>query len=128
MEERCVCCGDVIPEGRQVCPRCQKLAIQRLIPKKRFQGRCSICCLDVGECDWGDENTSLCEENLEANFKYCPRCGQRIDWKGDDYFDNTKENCIFSPLSPCSYPFNDCKDCPANPKNNDPYWGRGVIG
>jgi hypothetical protein len=22
--EHCVCCGDVIPEGRQVCPKCEK--------------------------------------------------------------------------------------------------------
>ena len=22
MEERCVCCGEIIPEGRQVCPNC----------------------------------------------------------------------------------------------------------
>lgn len=22
-ENRCVCCGDIIPEGRQVCPKCQ---------------------------------------------------------------------------------------------------------
>lgn len=22
--EHCVCCGDVIPEGRQVCPACEK--------------------------------------------------------------------------------------------------------
>lgn len=22
--DRCVCCGDVIPEGRQVCPGCEK--------------------------------------------------------------------------------------------------------
>ena len=21
--DRCVCCGDVIPEGRQVCPKCE---------------------------------------------------------------------------------------------------------
>lgn len=21
--DRCVCCGDVIPEGRQVCPACE---------------------------------------------------------------------------------------------------------
>ena len=21
-EERCVCCGEIIPEGKQVCPRC----------------------------------------------------------------------------------------------------------
>lgn len=21
----CVCCGEIIPEGRQVCPRCEKV-------------------------------------------------------------------------------------------------------
>ena len=24
-EDRCVCCGDVIPEGRQVCPKCERM-------------------------------------------------------------------------------------------------------
>lgn len=24
MDNRCVCCGEEIPEGRQVCPRCEK--------------------------------------------------------------------------------------------------------
>ena len=23
MEERCIVCGDVVPEGRQVCPVCE---------------------------------------------------------------------------------------------------------
>lgn len=23
MEERCICCGEIIPEGRQVCPQCE---------------------------------------------------------------------------------------------------------
>lgn len=23
MEERCVVCGEIVPEGRQVCPRCE---------------------------------------------------------------------------------------------------------
>ena len=22
MAERCVCCGEIIPEGRMVCPKC----------------------------------------------------------------------------------------------------------
>ena len=25
-ENRCVCCGDIIPEGRQVCIKCEKSA------------------------------------------------------------------------------------------------------
>lgn len=24
MENRCVCCGEIIPEGRQVCPLCEE--------------------------------------------------------------------------------------------------------
>ncbi len=26
MENRCVCCGEIIPEGRQVCMRCEREA------------------------------------------------------------------------------------------------------
>lgn len=26
MPERCVCCGEIIPEGRQVCPQCERRA------------------------------------------------------------------------------------------------------
>lgn len=29
MEERCVCCGNVIPEGRQVCMYCEELEIDQ---------------------------------------------------------------------------------------------------
>ena len=24
-EDRCVCCGDIIPEGRMVCPICEMI-------------------------------------------------------------------------------------------------------
>lgn len=26
MEDRCVCCGEIIPEGRMVCPKCERRA------------------------------------------------------------------------------------------------------
>lgn len=29
MADRCVCCGEIIPEGRQVCPNCEKKAKER---------------------------------------------------------------------------------------------------
>jgi len=29
MDNRCVCCGEIIPEGRQVCPNCEKKAKER---------------------------------------------------------------------------------------------------
>lgn len=27
--EYCVCCGEIIPEGRMVCPRCEKMDTER---------------------------------------------------------------------------------------------------
>lgn len=35
--DRCVCCGDIIPEGRQVCPNCESGAKPRCI-KSSFYG------------------------------------------------------------------------------------------
>lgn len=29
MENRCVCCGEIIPEGRMVCPNCEEEAKER---------------------------------------------------------------------------------------------------
>lgn len=26
MEDRCVCCGAIVPEGRMVCPQCETAA------------------------------------------------------------------------------------------------------
>jgi hypothetical protein len=28
-ENRCVCCGDIIPEGRWVCPNCERKAKEK---------------------------------------------------------------------------------------------------
>lgn len=30
MEDRCVCCGAIVPEGRMVCPQCEAKAESRL--------------------------------------------------------------------------------------------------
>ena len=29
MEERCVCCGAIIPEGRMVCPACEQMQMRK---------------------------------------------------------------------------------------------------
>ena len=28
MEERCVCCGELIPEGRQICWKCEQAVLK----------------------------------------------------------------------------------------------------
>ena len=36
MEERCICCGRIIPEGHQVCMICEKKTYQGNRTKRRF--------------------------------------------------------------------------------------------
>lgn len=33
MEDRCVCCGAIVPEGRMVCPMCEKEADAKKNPE-----------------------------------------------------------------------------------------------
>ncbi len=35
MSERCICCGETIPEGRQVCPVCETSTIQKYKPEEK---------------------------------------------------------------------------------------------
>ena len=37
-ENRCVCCGEIIPEGKQVCPNCSAKSDK----KERYVGYCTI--------------------------------------------------------------------------------------
>lgn len=37
MENRCVCCGEIIPEGRQVCEKCELNAILDKDPPSRME-------------------------------------------------------------------------------------------
>ena len=42
MEDRCVCCGEIIPEGRMVCVNCEKMITsdnQLYIIQPRHNGR-----------------------------------------------------------------------------------------
>jgi hypothetical protein len=41
MAERCVCCGEIIPEGRQVCPNCEHHIAD--VRKKDELEPCPVC-------------------------------------------------------------------------------------
>lgn len=58
MEDRCVCCGDIIPEGQQVCNNCTESSIKDSGNRRQFdtgavrdiqedKGRCDLLPLDV---------------------------------------------------------------------------------
>lgn len=33
MEDRCIMCGEIIPEGRMVCPACEAAVLRGEIPR-----------------------------------------------------------------------------------------------
>ena len=52
MTDRCVCCGEIIPEGRQVCPTCEQKeclhvwVFDGIIERKGMHAikmKCSVC-------------------------------------------------------------------------------------
>ena len=72
---RCVCCGDIIPDGRMVCPACEKEPCQQI---------------------WLYDG--IVRETRRTHFRYrCQRCGatridqdakKRLDiWNGDGEYD-----------------------------------------
>ena len=56
MKEQCVCCGDIIPEGRQVCPSCESGITSRKMGKGiKFERIRRITGYLVGTMDkWND--------------------------------------------------------------------------
>ena len=80
MSERCVCCGEIIPEGQQVCPSCKKgerkmaelkpcpfcggeakirtVTIGTFKKRKFFYVKCCVC----GNCTSVDREPEIVEE------------------------------------------------------------------
>ena len=75
--ETCVCCGQVIPEGRQVCVICGY---------KVENGKPDL--VEVKHGKWisleeeiGLYSCSICEHKIiKAKSNYCPNCGAKMDW------------------------------------------------
>lgn len=65
IEEKCVICGDIVPEGRQVCPKCasdknEYKEIKRLKNKAKFYYNLAKSYM----CD------VIYDEELEEEYKY----------------------------------------------------------
>lgn len=77
--EHCVCCGAVIPEGRQVCIICglktnYKQSTADVVEVRHGHWEklkdgywCSNCC--------------ILEKDLKQEYNYCPNCGAKMDGK-----------------------------------------------
>lgn len=55
MKDRCICCGEVVPEGRQVCPKCEGKTNQ-----KKIFGRECIRCTRFFDCNGKEYEGQLC--------------------------------------------------------------------
>lgn len=54
MEERCICCGEIIPEGRSVCPNCM-VAVGKLAKPEKYKKHWSTILKDIwynALCGW----------------------------------------------------------------------------
>ena len=71
-ENRCVCCGEVIPEGRQVCPGCETAEEPKpwkrlwTAPDGTYKGRCDHC---------GFVHYFI--HGHGEQYKFCPQCGEK---------------------------------------------------
>ena len=62
MEDRCVCCGEIIPECRMVCPLCQEK------PNERLKVGDTIKCATSKEMV--DLMMLLAKEGIDTDFLY----------------------------------------------------------
>lgn len=56
MEDRCIVCGDIIPEGRQICLKCEGMTNHK---KRIFDVNC-ITCRRFFECNGKAHKDQLC--------------------------------------------------------------------
>ena len=81
--DRCICCGEIIPEGVQTCPNCNAKVypgrtqlpdrwLMRDVPKRPHVYKMRI---GYGYKCW------QCGHGVSYGaHDYCPKCGQRQDW------------------------------------------------
>ena len=105
-EDRCVCCGEIIPEGTHVCSNCRSKAF----PFEPYPSSCYYSSL-VGERPNQDDclresGTGLCEDchfylpnpEMEAEMReYTLEAA--IETLKDVYEKAQKMDCVFKPVS-----------------------------
>lgn len=104
MTERCICCGAVIPEGRQVCPSCESGEIKDSGERREFssgavrdiqygKGRCDLLPLDV-VAEYltldGDENPVLMSIYRFAQTGDHERLFHALDAFNEQHWKNNK--------------------------------------
>ena len=70
MVDRCVTCGEIIPEGRQICPRCEQGKTPKLGKGVKFQRIRRITGYLVGTLDkWNDAKKAEERDRVKHGVK-----------------------------------------------------------
>lgn len=89
MEDRCIVCGDVIPEGRQICLKCESITEEEAVEKLGWYSSTNGC----GWCTDAEHRRAkrLGVRALKAQIKlkeYIERINQpeynEVVWKKDE--------------------------------------------
>lgn len=69
-DNRCICCGEIIPEGMIACPNCL------VVSKKKDKG-CEFC---KGRAYTKKPVTirTAYGKQFQMVFEYCPKCGRKL--------------------------------------------------
>lgn len=93
MAEKCICCGAVIPEGRQVCPTCEEwMTLYRqgevclVTEKERKEVSEELLRLRTKDDPQKPVERLIafcpvCDNELYNKQPYCDNCGKKIDWQ-----------------------------------------------
>ena len=82
-ENRCVCCGEIAPEGVQVCGRCgfdNKILDEIYwIPENRRPKSFKYICSGCGNVayDPNSQKSSRFAGKKYCSLRYCPNCGKK---------------------------------------------------
>ncbi len=91
MEDRCICCGDIIPEGIQVCRTCEEKVNN--MNKEGYRD-------DTAEqAIWGvrkEERIRFLEEKHGEGIQVCRTCEEKVNnMNKEGYRDDTAEQAIW---------------------------------
>ena len=74
--DRCVCCGEIVPEGRQICPQCERKRYIYTIPDippslNKYAGRENVWAYRADKKQWEALCAAYCRPKPDIPIKKC---------------------------------------------------------
>lgn len=84
-EDRCVCCGEVVPEGRMVCPNCEKQKPMKNLSHGEMvqiaeERKDLVKVVRCKNCEWWDKKKRVCEHPEWVDMDGWHKCSDADDY------------------------------------------------